>query len=307
MELKWLEDFLALCAAGNFRVAAKKRCVSQPAFSRRIQSLEAWVETTLVDRSHKPTQLTDAGKVFKPMAENLVKLSYLARTEIQEKTEEKERIRFATLGTLAQAFMPAWLKTLKPFIDANQFMVKTDYDTIADYFEALEDNSVDFFVCYEDIKIRFQDDSTIFTSLKLGEESLVPVNSPNADGAPRWWLPDMPKEPIPCLHTLSKLSPWSIRNHMQSKYGNLTFESVYESSVGPTLREMAIEGFGMAWIPSTLVRGDLANGRLVRAAEQKDDIVVDIKIFRCADCHEPRVEKFWQVLLQQNQSVNVRS
>lgn len=39
MEMAWLEDFGALIRAGNFSRAAAARCVTQPAFSRRIRSL----------------------------------------------------------------------------------------------------------------------------------------------------------------------------------------------------------------------------------------------------------------------------
>lgn len=299
MELKWLEDFLVLSATGNFRIAAEQRCVSQPAFSRRIQALENWVEARLFDRSVQPAQLTDAGRLFHPMAQRIVDLANVGKSEIQTLVREhNERIRFATLSSLAQVFLPAWLKNLQPFIDTSQFVVKTEYATIADYFAAMEGNSVDFFVCYEDPRNKFNRDETVFSSIKLAEETLVPVISPDAQGVPRWWLPDHPKGAIPCLHTLTRDTPSPIRYHMQSKYGDLTFKSVYESSIAPTLKAMAIEGFGLAWIPSAHVAEDLKSGRLVRAAEQTDDIFVDINIYRCTKYDEPRVETFWQALLQ---------
>ncbi|MEE9427580.1 MAG: LysR family transcriptional regulator [Paracoccaceae bacterium] len=299
MELKWLEDFLALSATGNFRVAAEQRCVSQPAFSRRIQALENWLEAQLIDRSVQPAQLTKAGHLFHPVAQKIVDQAGAGKFEIQTLVrEDKERIRFSTLSTLAQVFLPAWLKSLQPFTDASQFAVKTEYDRIADYFAAVESNAVDFFVCYEDPKNKFYQDETVFSSLKLAEEFLVPVISPDAHGAPRWWLPDRPQGAIPCLHTLIQDTPSPIRFHMQSKYSDLTFKSVYESSISPTLKAMAIEGFGLAWIPSAHVADDLKSGRLVRAAEPQDDIFVDINIYRCTKHNEPRVEKFWQALLQ---------
>ena len=299
MELKWLEDFLAVSATGNFRIAAEQRCVSQPAFSRRIQALENWVEAQLIDRSVQPAKLTKAGQLFHPIAQGIVDQVEAGKSEVQAlEREDKERIRFTTLTTLAQVFLPAWLKNLQPFIDASQFVVKTEYATIADYFAEVESNSVDFFVCYEDPKNKFYRDDTAFISLKLAEESLVPVISPDAQGAPRWWLPDRPRETIPCLHTLTEDTPSPVRYHMQSKYGDLAFKSVYESSIAPTLKAMAIEGFGLAWIPSAHVAEDLKSGRLVRAAEPKDDIFVDINIYRCTKYNEPRVEKFWSALLQ---------
>jgi DNA-binding transcriptional LysR family regulator len=300
MELKWLEDFLVLSKAGNFRIAAQQRCVSQPAFSRRIQALEAWMEAPLIDRASQPSQLTKAGKLFRPVAQAIVDLAKAGKKDVQTQVlDDKEKMRFSTLSSLAQIFLPAWLKSLQPLIDASQFVVKTDYDTIADYFNALEDNSVDLFVCYEDPKFRFQGNETPFISLKLGEESLVAVISPNEDGTPRYWLPDGPKGAIPCLHTFSGGSPSPICHHMENKYGNLNFKSVYNSSISPTLKAMALEGFGLAWIPSAHIVDDLKSGRLVRATGPKDDILVDIKIYRCSKYNETRVDKFWKVLQQQ--------
>lgn len=82
--------------------------------------------------------------------------------------------------------MPARLKSLQPYIDANQFVIKIEYGTIADYFAALENNYVDFFISYLNPKTGLLSDASIFTSLKLGQESLVPVVSPDNDGTPRW-------------------------------------------------------------------------------------------------------------------------
>ena len=42
METKWLEDFVSLAETRSFSRSAQLRHVTQPAFSRRIQSLEAW-------------------------------------------------------------------------------------------------------------------------------------------------------------------------------------------------------------------------------------------------------------------------
>jgi DNA-binding transcriptional LysR family regulator len=60
MELAWLEDFLEIVATRNFSTAAAARNISQPAFSRRIRSLENWVGADLLDRSTYPVHLTSA-------------------------------------------------------------------------------------------------------------------------------------------------------------------------------------------------------------------------------------------------------
>lgn len=300
MELKWLKDFLVLNDTGNFRVAAAQRYVSQPAFSRRIQALEAWVGASLIDRNSHPLQLTKAGELFLPVAQEVVDLAVSGKKDIQALAlENKMRMRFSTLSTLAQVFMPSWLKSLQPLIDVNMFVVKTEYRTTADHFAALEENAVDFFIKYEDPLIGFEGDRSLFASIKLTKGSFVPVVAPDKEGNPLWWLPDKPKKPIPCLHTLSKHSPWPIMRHMKNRYSDLTFKSVYQTSIATTLKAMAIEGFGMAWMPSAFVADELVKGVLVRAAEPADDIGVDIRIYRCLKHSEPRVEEFWQVLLEQ--------
>ena len=63
LESKWLEDFSALAATRSFSQAAEKRFVTQPAFSRRIRSLEGMLGLTLVNRARTPIELTEAGQL----------------------------------------------------------------------------------------------------------------------------------------------------------------------------------------------------------------------------------------------------
>ena len=79
MESKWLEDFISLAETRSFSRSAEARHVTQPAFSRRIRSLETWLGADLVDRTTYPTQLTPAGEVFRE-----------AGPEAEEKREQIE-------------------------------------------------------------------------------------------------------------------------------------------------------------------------------------------------------------------------
>jgi LysR family transcriptional regulator, hypochlorite-specific transcription factor HypT len=76
MELKWLDDYIALIDSGSFSAAAARRHVSQPAFSRRIQMLEEWLGVTLIDRTRKPLQLTPVARDNQLAFRNLVARIY---------------------------------------------------------------------------------------------------------------------------------------------------------------------------------------------------------------------------------------
>lgn len=313
MELKWLEDFLSLCNSGNFRISSEQRFVSQPAFSRRIKALETWLEAELIDRSNFPVQPTAAGREFRPVAQKMVNLAYQKRNDFREQSSnDKEKISFSTLNTLADVFIPAWLKVLEPELDAEIFRIRTDFRSVDAYLVALDEGVVDFFICYEDQSGSVIIDPEKYPSLQLAVEVVIPVVSPDNNGQPTWWLPSKPSGPIPHLCTKAHLSRLArhhlekryglslpVKNHIEKRYGDLTFAPVYEASTASSIKAMAIEGYGVAWLPKSIVVDELANGRLVRAAEDIDDIPVDIKIFRTADGTDQRVEKFWQMLLRQ--------
>ncbi|SIT01661.1 LysR family transcriptional regulator [Neptunomonas antarctica] len=301
MELKWLEDYLSLCNSGNFRVSSEQRFVSQPAFSRRIKALETWIGAELIDRTSYPVQPTDAGQEFKSVAQHIVSLSYQARNDIREQIRgSEEKLCIATLNTLAEFFIPSWLKELKPFVETEFFSVRTDFRSIDAYLSALDEGIVDFYISYEDNSKSVLIDADKYPSLLLGTETMVPVASPDSDGRTKWWLPSSPQAPIPYLqYTSASIRLHSfVESHLKKRYSDLTFTPAYEASFTTALKAMAIEGYGVAWLPYTIIRDDLVNGKLVRVAEESDDILIDIKIFKCAAIVESRVDAFWQTLMQ---------
>ncbi len=301
MDLEWIEDFLVLCKHGNFRISSQQRFISQPAFSRHIMALEAWMGAPLIDRSSQPVQLTEAGRLLKPVAQEIVRLAHLSRSDIKAQTKKTSTIiRFSTLSTLAQFFMPSWLKHLQPDIESVVFNVRTDYDNAEEYLSSLEEGEVDFFVCYEYPTEILVNDMSKFVSLHQGVETLIPVVSPDSDGNPRWWLPSYPKGVIPYLRTQFTPSLKPVQHHIEKRYGNLKFLPVYESTISSSLGTMAREGYGVAWVPQSLVLEDLKNGRLVRAGDKEDDIQLVIKIYRNINIISPQAEQLWQVLLDQS-------
>jgi DNA-binding transcriptional LysR family regulator len=63
-ELSDLQAFNAVAELGNFRRAADTVHISQPAFSRRIEKLEAALGVRLLDRSTRKVELTAVGRDF---------------------------------------------------------------------------------------------------------------------------------------------------------------------------------------------------------------------------------------------------
>lgn len=64
-----MRTFLAVAEAASFSRAAQQLHLTQPAVSKRIQSLESSLGVALFDRIGKRVYLTDAGRLLKPRAQ----------------------------------------------------------------------------------------------------------------------------------------------------------------------------------------------------------------------------------------------
>ncbi|HET7205864.1 MAG TPA: LysR family transcriptional regulator [Terriglobales bacterium] len=84
MEIDQVETFLAVSTFGGFHRAAEALRVSQPAVSARIKALEESLGAKLFSRSRTGLTLSDAGKTFRPYAEQLLKAASQARQAVHE-------------------------------------------------------------------------------------------------------------------------------------------------------------------------------------------------------------------------------
>jgi DNA-binding transcriptional LysR family regulator len=72
MDFSDLETFLAVAGSRSFSKAAEQLHVTQPAVTKRIQSLEASLDARLFDRVGKRVELTPAGYLLLPRARTLI-------------------------------------------------------------------------------------------------------------------------------------------------------------------------------------------------------------------------------------------
>jgi len=69
VEVRHLRAFVAVARLQSFTRAAEQLFISQPALSRTIQQLEEALQVTLVDRTSRHVELTEAGREFRHHAE----------------------------------------------------------------------------------------------------------------------------------------------------------------------------------------------------------------------------------------------
>src|SRR3954452_6966452 len=112
MDLRWLEDFLALAEQRTFARAAAVRRMTQPAFGRRIRTLEEWVGTHLFVRSPQGAVLTPAGKFLRAPAEELTRNVYQLRQALPAVGgREASTLSIAATHALSFVFFPCWIRS----------------------------------------------------------------------------------------------------------------------------------------------------------------------------------------------------
>ena len=266
METKWFEDFVALAETRSFSRSAQLRHVTQPAFSRRIQSLEAWAGTDLVDRSSYPTRLTPAGETLYDQALEMLQALQSTRALMRGHTAAgQDVIEFAVPHTLAFTFFPAWVSALREnFGPIKSRLIALN---VHDAVMRLVEGSCDLLIAYHHPSQPNQLDTERYEMVSLGEEVVAPYVKPGVDGEPLYLLPGSAGRPLPYLgYAPGAYLGQMVELILKQSSTPIHFDRVYETDMAEGLKAMALEGHGVAFLPFSAVERDLRAKKLVSAA-----------------------------------------
>ena len=281
VETKWLEDFVSLAETRSFSRSAQLRHVTQPAFSRRIQALEAWAGTDLVDRSSYPTRLTPAGETFHAQALDILGNLQATRNMMRShQVSGQDMIEFAVPHTLAFTFFPHWVTELRRRFGAlkSRLIALNVHDAVL----RLAEGGCDLLIAYHHPSQPLQLSPERYEMLSLGHETLVAYAKSDANGAPMYRLPPPPGERVPFLAYaagayLGRLVELIVKQHPVP----LALDAIYETDMAEGLKAMAVEGHGLAFLPVSSVKKELKSRRLVPAAEPGVcEMTMEVRIYR---------------------------
>jgi DNA-binding transcriptional LysR family regulator len=265
METKWLEDFVSLAETRSFSRSAQLRHVTQPAFSRRIQSLEAWAGVDLVDRSSYPTRLTAAGAVLYEQALEVLQALQTSRAMLRGHTAPgQDAVEFAVPHTLAFTFFPAWVSGLREHFGPikSRLIALNVHDAVT----RLVEGNCDVLIAYHHPSQPYQLGSDRFDMVSLGQEVLAPYAKPDAQGAPLFQLPGQAGQPLPYLaYAEGAYLGQMVDLILKAAPTAVHLERVYETDMAEGLKAMALEGHGVAFLPHSAVQKELATHKLVSA------------------------------------------
>lgn len=296
LNLSWIDDFMVLAASGNFSRAAEERHMTQPAFSRRIRALEEWLGTDLFDRSSQPARLTDAGVWFRKTAQELQ--AHVARVPGEARAiaeASSQTLRFAATHALSFSFMPRWLRALEARTSVGPVNLVSDTQQKCEAL--LLQSQVQFVLAHGHRQVQGPLDEAAFARVVVGQDELLPVCAPDADGGPAH-----PLEPgkgskgaaVPLLAYSSESGLGRILREVKgTALDRLNVQPVFTAHLASVLRTMALDGRGVAWLPKILIGDDLSAGRLVVAGGKDWHLDLDIRLHRDRGAMGAAAETFW--------------
>ena len=283
METKWLEDFVSLAETRSFSRSATLRHVTQPAFSRRIQALEAWAGTDLVDRSSYPTRLTPAGQTLYAQSLEMLQGLQSTRAMLRGHTSAgRDVIEFAVPHTLAFTFFPAWVSSLREKFGPikSRLIALNVHDAVL----RLVEGSCDLLMVYHHDSQPFQLDANRYEMVSLGREVLAPFVRATGTGEPEFALPGRAGQPLPYLgYAPGAYLGRVVDLILKQSATAIHLDRVYETDMAEGLKAMALEGHGMAFLPLSAVKKELRTKKLISATHGmalKLEMTMDIRVYR---------------------------
>ena len=114
MDIENLETFIEVAESRSFSRSAKALCLTQPAVSKRIASLESALSTKLFDRIGRTVHLTEAGRILLPSAKQIrSELSRIEDVICNIGSTVNGRLTLSTTEFIATCQLPAILRSYR--------------------------------------------------------------------------------------------------------------------------------------------------------------------------------------------------
>src|SRR5690606_9154019 len=204
--------------------------------------------------------------------------------------QQGEVLKVAAAHSLALGFLPQWMAGLRS--EGIQFASRLVATNVGEAVHALREGTCDLMLAFHDPDAVMQMDPELFPSLHLASSKIVPVCAPDANGRP---LFDLNDASVPLLaYSAGAFLGRSVGALLRQR--NLRYVTVYETAMADSLKSMALQGLGVAWVPRLSVDAELQRGELVECGDETWRLPLEIRLYRCSLVRKAGVRLLWRKL-----------
>lgn len=256
---KQLKYLLAISQAKSLRRAAERLDVSQPTLTAQINTLEARLGVTLLQRSRQGTELTPAGRSFLPHIETIMReMASLKRLASDAEGNLIGTYRLGVPPTLGPYFLPEVIPAIhKHFTELKMFVREKEP---RDLEVGLTNGDYDFIITTLPMEIPNMSIEPLFN------EPLVLVC---ALDHPFATMEEVSPEMLKGENLLAIEEKHRLFDLMQTIAAQFNARLLrdYEGTSLDTLRHMIGTGLGLAFLPSLYVKSEISPRRDVTAVK----------------------------------------
>lgn len=296
MDFRVLQNFLCLVRVRNFSRAARESNLTQPALSRRIKALEEWIGAPLLDRSAQPIAPTRIGAAFFELATEFEeRFTIFRQLAARDRSEEARTLNIAAIHTLAMGILPSVVMGLEQALPGTLCNVSAnDHQRCIDMLFAGEADLMFSFSLSAQDRPEHQGDAI---SMVIGHDSLVPVSAPDEGGQPIHTLTGHPGAEAAFLsYGDDAMLQRGLESALAAPLRNCHLRTVFKNSMTEVLRRCVQAGFGLAWLPQSMVAEDLARAALVPAGGKEWHVPMEIRASRRNTPGVPLIDEAWAVI-----------
>lgn len=294
MQVRWIEDFLALVESGSFSKAAKSRNISQPALSRHIQSLEEWLTTTLIHRNEQGVRLTNAGKIFLKFAKDMTESIYTMRSILSRENQSNDAtIRFSVSHSLSMSYFPIFLNELKEKLGVSKTHVKAVNSN--EGINDLTDDISDLLLIYHHPLLPIHINKSNYKYIVLKEELFAPFKKQGSD--------ILQNEKIPLLSYSNGTYLGLIQEAILLKINRHDiFEKTFDTEMSQSIKAMIKEGHGIGWLPVSCAEDEIEQNKLELITNKDWSTKVEIRMYGKKETLNDLIQEIW--MLCETQSIH---
>jgi DNA-binding transcriptional LysR family regulator len=252
VDFKSIETFLWVVTLGSFRGAGQRLNTTQPAISQRIAQLEREMGVKLLNRDHRTVSPTPSGRQLMVYAEKLISLRAEMLAEVGDRSAMRGVLRLGVAETIVHTWLPRLIKS-----------VNTAHPNLSLEIEVDITPNLGARLLAQEIELAFLLGPLSASGVRnrvLCDYQIGFLASPSL-GLPAGPLKVKDLAKFPIITFPRKTGPYETIRTLFNR-PDLPPIRLHASASLATVIHMAVEGLGIAVIPTSIVENELKDGRL---------------------------------------------
>ena len=291
---------MAVAEQGSFKTAADSRHVTAPAFGRRLRALEQWAGVPLFEPQTQPVQLTAAGQILALQAHATTRDVARVRADLQQ-ADKATTVRLVTGRALSHGFVADALVALLRPQRGNKVQARIQVQVLtrlmSEASEMLERDEADILLSYQHPALALKLDGRRYVQARAANDCLVPVVKGVAQSKTKAKTVVTPTSAALLAYDPAQALGRLMEDHLSQLPDAPDLQVRMRCDSVDSLREYALRGFGVAWLPCSMVAADLSSGLLAMWDNPALQIPFETRLYRRKQAPSDAVIAVWNALV----------